>query len=161
MSRLSGSAGNCLWPVKTLPSAWGSLSCQEKSVANLDHILRCLRQAALERLVYYGLESLEADILHWRQYWQQQKHLNHGWFSEWPNGRRPLSTTWPWNIRPSLVVLWGVCWMFYDNNTGSSRNLSQEFEGQNSGSFWPRPAPQSATPNQRKRIHHPLTAWFR
>jgi hypothetical protein len=34
------------------------------------------------------------------------------WFFEWPNGRRPLSSTWPWNIKPSLVVLWGVCWMF-------------------------------------------------
>ena len=26
--------------------------------------------------------------------------------------RRVLSTMWPWNIKPALVVLWGVCWMF-------------------------------------------------
>jgi hypothetical protein len=24
-----------------------------------------------------------------------------GWFAEWPDARRPLNTTWPWNIRPS------------------------------------------------------------
>lgn len=36
-----------------------------------------------------------------------------GWFFEWPGGRHPLNTTWPWaDVRPSLVVLWGVCWMF-------------------------------------------------
>ena len=32
--------------------------------------------------------------------------------SEFPNKRRPPCTTMPWNIRPALVVLWGVCWMF-------------------------------------------------
>jgi hypothetical protein len=35
------------------------------------------------------------------------------WFSEFPAGRRPVSTTWPWTIKPALAVLWGVCWMFY------------------------------------------------
>jgi hypothetical protein len=34
-------------------------------------------------------------------------------FSEFPNRLRPPCTTMPWNIWPSLVVLWGVCWMFY------------------------------------------------
>jgi hypothetical protein len=34
-------------------------------------------------------------------------------FAEFPNQRRPKCTTMPWNIWPSLVVLWGVCWMFY------------------------------------------------
>ena len=24
----------------------------------------------------------------------------------------------PWNIKPSLAVLWGVCWMFYDRDSG-------------------------------------------
>ena len=32
--------------------------------------------------------------------------------SEFPNNHRPPCTTMPWNIRPALVVLWGVCWMF-------------------------------------------------
>jgi hypothetical protein len=29
------------------------------------------------------------------------------------NRRRPKCTTMPWEIWPSLVVLWGVCWRFY------------------------------------------------
>jgi hypothetical protein len=39
-----------------------------------------------------------------------------GWFFEWPRGRNPLNSTWPWtDVRPALCVLWGVCWMFYNN----------------------------------------------
>ena len=33
-------------------------------------------------------------------------------FSGFPHKYRPPCTTMPWNIWPSLVVLWGVCWMF-------------------------------------------------
>lgn len=36
-----------------------------------------------------------------------------GWFFEWPGGRHPLNSTWPWTeVKPGLLVLWGVCWMF-------------------------------------------------
>ncbi len=35
-------------------------------------------------------------------------------FSEFPRGLRHLCTTMPWTIWPALVVLWGVCWMFFD-----------------------------------------------
>lgn len=36
-----------------------------------------------------------------------------GWFFEWPGGQHPLNSTWPWaDVKPSIVVLWGVCWMF-------------------------------------------------
>lgn len=52
-----------------------------------------------------------------------------GWFFEWPGGHRPLNSTWPWaDVKPSLLVLWGVCWMFM---TPNSRSISQP----------PRPAP--------------------
>jgi hypothetical protein len=47
-----------------------------------------------------------------------------GWFFEWPKGRHFLSSTWPWaDVKPSLLVLWGVCWMFieYFDQTTSSR----------------------------------------
>lgn len=33
-------------------------------------------------------------------------------WSEFPRSKRHLCTTMPWTIWPSLVVLWGVCWMF-------------------------------------------------
>jgi hypothetical protein len=37
-----------------------------------------------------------------------------GWFFEWPSGQHPLNSTWPWaDVKPSLLVLWGVCWMFF------------------------------------------------
>ncbi|KAK4187010.1 hypothetical protein QBC35DRAFT_251150 [Podospora australis] len=32
---------------------------------------------------------------------------------QFPRGMRHLCTTMPWTIWPVLVVLWGVCWMFY------------------------------------------------
>lgn len=32
-----------------------------------------------------------------------------------PGRIRPPCTTMPWTIWPALVVLWGVCWMFYDS----------------------------------------------
>jgi hypothetical protein len=37
--------------------------------------------------------------------------------SEFPNRLCPPWTTMPWNVRPALVVLWGVCWMFYSRPT--------------------------------------------
>jgi hypothetical protein len=47
-----------------------------------------------------------------------QKHLESFLFprntSAFPNKPRPPCTTMPWNIRPALIVLWGVCWMFYN-----------------------------------------------
>ena len=35
-------------------------------------------------------------------------------FSKFRKRNRPPSSTMPWTIWPSLVVLWGVCWMFYN-----------------------------------------------
>lgn len=103
----------------------------EKFLANLEHLLRCLKQIALDAIIrhYFGLVA--AHIFHWHNYWQHQKRIDEGWFAEWPNGQRPLSTTWPWNIKPSLFVLWGVCWMFYgssgqqNSNSRTTRNLRE------------------------------------
>ena len=82
-------------------------------IANLLHLLFRLRFRLFQVLVNRTLQVLEAIKRHWHEYQQQRRKLGNIWFAEWPDGRRPLSTTWPWNIRPSLVVLWGVCWMFY------------------------------------------------
>jgi hypothetical protein len=38
-------------------------------------------------------------------------------YSEFPQCRRPPCTTMPWSIWPSLMVLWGVCWMFPASHT--------------------------------------------
>ncbi|CAG8953324.1 hypothetical protein HYFRA_00003533 [Hymenoscyphus fraxineus] len=87
-----------------------------------------------------------------------------GWFFEWPGGKRPLNSTWPWaDVKPSLLVLWGVCWMFViptlevgsyqvpdrnRNNLGGmpSRNTDQYY-------FTPS-ATQSPTIVKRENISH-------
>ena len=101
----------------------------EKFAANLEHMLLYLQQAALQALILIRLSPLEAEVNHWRNHWQQQKQFNDGWFTEWPSGVRPLSTTWPWNIKPSLLVLWGVCWMFFDNLFAHVESPSEALEG--------------------------------
>lgn len=51
------------------------------------------------------------------------------YFCEFPKGIRHPCTTMPWTIWPSLVVLWGVCWMFY----GSPRKVLDDSERPQSG----------------------------
>lgn len=115
------------------------LEC-EKGLANLEHMLRCLQQAALEALIQISLKRLEGDLVAWYQYWRQRRHASVSWFSEWSSSRRPLRTTWPWNIKPSLIVLWGVCWMFYaDGETPSMQDQAEGFQY----TFWTGHPPQS------------------
>lgn len=58
-------------------------------------------------------------------------------FSVFPNERRPLCKTMPWDMIPSLVVLWGVCWMFYIPSNAPQENqdaiLDSRFFGFTSG----------------------------
>ncbi len=106
---------------------------QESYVANLLHLLRRLQYRLFQLLVHRSITYLDEFALHWQTYWQQQKKLGQDWFTEWPSGRRPLSTTWPWNIRPSLVILWGVCWMFFppeQNNEVKPRSPAQQLVDQ-------------------------------
>lgn len=109
-------------------SLGGEINC-DKFVANLQHILWSLQQTALDAMIRHYLNLVEAHILHWHLYWQHSKRLGEGWFAEWPNSHRPLSTTWPWNIKPSLLVLWGVCWMFYGPSDKNKRRSTRNPEG--------------------------------
>lgn len=96
-----------------VPTYCGGPICQ-KAVANLEHILRCLQYSALEALADCYSKVMEAEFVHWHLYWQRWQ-TGDTWFTEWPGGRRPYNTTWPWDVKVSLLVLWGVCWMFYGN----------------------------------------------
>ena len=81
----------------------------EKYVANLLHLLRRLQHVLFAVLVRRSIKRLDEFAHREDKKWnhtREGKKLDEDWFSEWPSGRRPLSTTWPWNIRPSLVVLW-------------------------------------------------------
>lgn len=148
----------------------------DKYVANLEHLLRCLKQTALDAIIRHYLKVVEAHILHWHHHWQYQKRIDEGWFAEWPNGQRPLSTMWPWNVKPSLLVLWGVCWMFYGSsaynnsysrptrNRGGTEPLSEDFWTRHSGQPQPQLTQQhNATYNypsqpRQQYVTHPNTS---
>ena len=83
-------------------------------VANLMHLLRRLRYALFMSLVNKSigfLDGIAAQLSLLSK--QRPRKPENDWFSECHSLRGPLSTTLPWNIRHSLAVLWGVCWMFY------------------------------------------------
>ena len=107
-------------------SSWANSSYQ-RATANLEHMLRSLQHAAIGALAYYYLKVVEAEFGPWHSNWQQRWQTGDAWFTEWPSGRRPLNTTWPWDVKTSLLVLWGVCWMFYGNGRVTRKPEAAEF----------------------------------
>lgn len=98
------------------------LIMDENFIANYDHMLQCLRAELIDALARKALE----ELLQGGHDKTQRKML--GWFTEFAGEARPLSSSFPWTIKPSLAVLWGVCWMFYDNNPDE---LDQAIKGGN------------------------------
>lgn len=95
------------------------LNFDELFLANYEHLLWRLRTQLIEALAGKVLESL---LLGGHDK-TQQRLLS--WFAEFADKPRALST-FPWTIKPSLAVLWGVCWMFYyprDQNHAPRSNL--------------------------------------
>lgn len=93
--------------------------------ANLEHLLFRLENELLHALVLRGSKAINDCGVYWQQY---QANREKNWFHEYPDGLPPLSTTWPWSIKPSLAVIWGVCWMFYGehNNFTSDQNSANQ-----------------------------------
>ncbi|KAF2489756.1 hypothetical protein BU16DRAFT_531232 [Lophium mytilinum] len=89
------------------------LAIDEVFIANYEHLLLSLRGQLMQAIVRKVLERAKGGSHD--EYGKKQRRLL-SWFSEFPDCHRPLSTTWPWSIKPSLAVLWGVCWMFYYPN---------------------------------------------
>lgn len=81
--------------------------------ANLEDLLRCLKHQLVRLFFATVVEPVDHHIFASQRDFARARRV---WFSEFPGGRRPLCTTWPWNIKPSLAVVWGVCWMFYENH---------------------------------------------
>jgi len=85
-------------------------------------LLELLEQAAREQLEQAEREQLEHERI--ARLWRSLEYLallllsivrfllGCSKFGGFQNRERPRCTTMPWNIWPSLVVLWGVCWMF-------------------------------------------------
>lgn len=88
------------------------LTLDETYIANLEHLLLCLRDQLLRTLISKLVDLVHKHVIECQR--DQNKHCEE-WFFEFPDARHPLSTTWPWSIRPSLAIIWGVCWMFYDS----------------------------------------------
>ncbi|KAG8526747.1 uncharacterized protein KY384_008176 [Bacidia gigantensis] len=111
-------------------------------MANLEYLLMWFRDCALNLILRHYLDLIEYTLERYQQFWLHKKGALGNWFNEWPNGQRPLSTTWPWNVKPSLLVLWGVCWMFFDHegrNFGPPENFGQD--------FWTRQATTQSQPS--------------
>lgn len=87
------------------------LSIDETFIANYEHLLLRLRTDLIDGLARKVLE----ELLRGGRDKQQRKLLS--WFTEFAGKPQALSTSFPWTIKPSLAVLWGVCWMFYDGNS--------------------------------------------
>ncbi|KAF1846885.1 uncharacterized protein K460DRAFT_278146 [Cucurbitaria berberidis CBS 394.84] len=88
------------------------LNMDENFIANYEHMLLRLRAELIEALARKALE----ELLRGGHDKKQRKMLS--WFTEFAEKPQPLSTSFPWTIKPSLAVLWGVCWMFYDSPPG-------------------------------------------
>lgn len=99
-----------------------------KYISNVECMMRCLQYVALDALIHGSMEALEADPKYWKKWAEHMRNKAKDWFSEWSSDRPPLNSTMPWQVKPSLVVLWGVCWMFYTPKefAKDSRRISQQ-----------------------------------
>ncbi|KAF2848090.1 hypothetical protein T440DRAFT_470442 [Plenodomus tracheiphilus IPT5] len=89
------------------------LCIDESFIANYEHMLVRLRTDLIDAMARTAFQ----ELLQGGHDKQKRKLL--GWFTEFAEKPQALSTSFPWTIKPSLAVLWGVCWMFYDNNAGA------------------------------------------
>ena len=90
---------------------------------NLEHLLLRLQGELLRLLVAQLVKLVHQHVSECQK--DQSRHAEE-WFFEFPDARHPLSTTFPWNIKASLAVLWGVCWMFYDRQTGAPPQFDKD-----------------------------------
>ena len=97
------------------------LSFDENILANLEHLLLCLKEQLIRLLIAELRTLVQTHVIECQR---DQKQHTKELILEFPDNRHPLSTTWPWSIRPSLAVIWGVCWMFviYTDADGNLRD---------------------------------------
>jgi len=121
--------------VEVFPDEW------EKLIANLEHMLLCLQNILVRTL---NRKILGAVLIAALQRHHQRRYGPGGecWAIKFQGSIGPLSTTWPWSIRPSFAVLWGVCWKYFDN-AHRERNLRirQRRQQQNLEAFTSVPDP--------------------
>jgi hypothetical protein len=87
------------------------LAIDEIFIANYEHLLLRLQAELIQALARKAL----TELLRGGHDKRQRKLLS--CLSEFADTPMLLSTSFPWTIKPSLAVLWGVCWMFYDRDS--------------------------------------------
>lgn len=84
---------------------------QLQGLTRLETLAANLQRARLA--LQHVLIQASLEWCAWGAHRKRQLEQRASCFSVFPGSVRPLSTTWPWTIKPSLAVLWGVCWQFY------------------------------------------------
>ena len=104
-------------------------------LANYEHLLMRLQSQLVTTLSRKALDLLLLGG------YDKRQHRLLSWFTEFSDKPRPLSTSL--DIKPSLAVLWGVCWMFYANNgqTNNGRVPSEALLQHVDLPDWRRPEP--------------------
>lgn len=130
------------------PARWELNALKQKISNSLSDVKNCLECGQIGLLEKLDGLNLDIDIFEeiWQDFhsfllqaqdvllklhkrlelWEKLLYLVlfFSFFSEFPNSFRHLCTTMPWTIWPALVVLWGVCWMFYGPGDGSFGELT-------------------------------------
>lgn len=119
-----------------LPSLVGDVGDVGTHATTFDLISQ--RMLQLLYIASQSLDGADAELLKWMQktevifdrlskrFWGDRFQISiyifafYHFFFEFPSGIRHLCTTMPWTIWPSLVVLWGVCWMFIQQQHGGA-----------------------------------------
>jgi hypothetical protein len=115
------------------------LACglDEKTLANLEYLLLRYRGNLIQREMMHGMHHFLDKFIN-RPLQGFLKYGGSKWCSEYSNSKPPASTTWPWSIKPSLAVIWGVCWQFtYDSaNNWPGQLNARSFQTRNQHGKW-------------------------
>lgn len=117
------------------------LVLDQNFIANYEHLLLCMQAQLVDVLARKVLE----ELLQGNHDKKQRKLL--GWFAEFADKSQGLSTSFPWTIKPSLAVLWGVCWMFYYGRTAGVHDEEQQPQQPQQ----PQPPPQQQQQSRASR----------
>ncbi|KAI9847331.1 MAG: hypothetical protein M1838_000940 [Thelocarpon superellum] len=108
-ARANSLMSHCLAPWADSP-LWEIMN--ECYLANWEHLLRRYLHALLDLVLRSMVQLYEQLLL---DYLRRSEIFGQGWFFEWPDGQRPLTSTWPWSdVKVSVMILYGVCWKFWN-----------------------------------------------
>lgn len=115
----------------------------EVSTPQFSCISHCSRRWLLQALFCHSSDSARKFLQQWQESWSKYQNRKGHWFARFANNYGAGCTTWPWAIPPALMVLWGVCWCYFDRV--HEQNVDEDVSG-----FWPEGSlPQNETGKRR------------